>query len=70
MARQNRKPNGENRSELMAIRVSETEKAILKELAAAAGVSVGGYLVGLALGDKLGRKLYEKPDPNQMRIDV
>ncbi len=59
-SRENRKPTSEPRSTTIGVRVSESEKAALKRLAAAAGVSVGAYLLGLALGDAMGQVLIEE----------
>ena len=46
-----RKRMDEPRDKWLSIRVSQTEKAKLAELADSVGVSVGAYLVGLALGN-------------------
>ena len=44
------------RTEYIGIRVTPEEKEALKALAAAAGVTITGFLLGEALGDKLGEK--------------
>ncbi len=41
----------EPRNLVLRMRVSKTEREKLGELAAAHGVSMGAYLIGLALGD-------------------
>lgn len=41
------------RTEYIGIRVTPEEKKAIREMAAAAGVSITGFLVGMALGDKL-----------------
>lgn len=65
-----RSKTDEARNTTVNIRVTETEKQQLKNLASALGVSVGAYLVGLALGDSIGKALVDKPDKNQLRLDV
>lgn len=65
-----RSKTGEARATTVNIRVSQSEKAQLKKMAAALGVSVGAYLLGLALGECAAFAISDKPDPNQMRIDV
>lgn len=47
----NQKPK--ERTEYIGIRVTPEEKELLKRLAAAAGVSLTGYLLGSAIGDKI-----------------
>lgn len=64
-----RKRTEEPRDTVLTIRMSQSEKAALKELAAAVGVSVGGYLLGLALGDQIFKAAADKPDRRQMKID-
>lgn len=46
--------NPKERTEYIGIRVTPEEKALLKKLAAAAGMTITGYLLGEALGDKIG----------------
>jgi len=46
-----RKKTEEPRDTVITIRLSQSEKQQLKELAAQAGLSVGAFLLGLALGD-------------------
>lgn len=65
-----RKQAEETRTSLLTIRVNQQEKDALKKLAACAGVSVGGYLLGLALGNSIADAIMDKPDPQQMRLDV
>lgn len=68
-----RKPMDEPRDTVITIRMSQSEKAALKELAGALGISVGGYLLGLALGDQVTKAWANKtdrPDPRQMKIDA
>lgn len=49
--------NPKERTESINIRVTPEEKAALKKLAAAAGMTLTGFLVGEALGEKLGDAL-------------
>lgn len=49
----------EKRTERIDLRVTPTEKKLLQELAAAACLPLTGFLVGLALGDKLGQLIVE-----------
>lgn len=65
-----RPKDGEPRETWLTIRVNQQEKEALKKLAACAGVSVGGYLLGLALGNSIADAIMDKPDPQQMRLDV
>ena len=46
--------NPKERTESISIRVTPEEKAALKKLAAAAGMTLTGFLVGEALGERLG----------------
>ncbi len=46
-----RKKLDEPRNTVLTLRLSQTERKKLGELAESVGVSVGAYLVGLALGD-------------------
>lgn len=50
-----RSKTDEARDTTVNIRVSEKEKEQLKSLASALGLSVGAYLLGLALGDSIGK---------------
>lgn len=65
-----RSKTDESRDTTVNIRVSEKEKEQLKFLASALGLSVGAYLLGLALGDGIGKAIVDKPDKNQLRLDV
>lgn len=65
-----RSKTDEARDTTVNIRVSEKEKEQLKSLASALGLSVGAYLLGLALGDSIGNAIVDKPDKNQLRLDV
>lgn len=65
-----RSKTDEARDTTVNIRVSEKEKEQLKSLASALGLSVGAYLLGLALGDSIGKVIVDKPDKNQLRLDV
>lgn len=47
--------NPKERTETLSMRLTPEEKTKLKELAAAAGLSVTGFLVGKALGDAIGQ---------------
>lgn len=65
-----RAPAKEARRSFLTIRVNQQEKEALKGLAAGAGISVGGYLLGLALGNSIVDTIADKPDSQQMRLDV
>jgi len=65
-----RSKTDEARDTTVNIRVSEKEKEQLKSLASALGLSVGAYLLGLALGDSIGKAIVDKLDKNQLRLDV
>lgn len=54
--------NPKERTEYIGIRVTPEEKEAIRKLAAAAGVSLTGFLVGRALGDKLGEKILDSLD--------
>ena len=65
-----RKKTSEPRDTVLTIRLSKSEQAELKRRAAKVGLSVGAFLLGLALGDAIGeaalgdlleRKKEEKP---------
>lgn len=47
------------RTEYIGIRVTPEEKEALKKLAAAAGLSITGFLIGQALGDKAGKAILD-----------
>lgn len=49
----------QTKSEVLQIRLSPAEKETLKTLAAAAGMSVAGYILGSALGDVIGQKMID-----------
>jgi len=46
--------NPKERTEYIGIRVTPEEKEALKKLAQAAGISLTAFLLGSALGDRLG----------------
>lgn len=52
--------NPKERTEYIGIRVTPEEKALLKKLAAAAGMTITGYLLGEALGEKLADSILKK----------
>ncbi len=54
-----RKKTDEPRDTVLTIRLSKSEQQELKKLAAKAGISVGAFLLGLALGDAAGKKVLE-----------
>lgn len=54
-----RKKTEEPRDTVLTIRLSKSEQQELKRLAAKAGLSVGAFLLGLALGDAAGKKLLD-----------
>lgn len=47
----------QNKTEYLHLRVTPEQKTQLKKLAALAGVPLTGFLLGLALGDKIGEKI-------------
>lgn len=49
--------NPKERTESIYMRVTPEEKEALKKLAAAAGMTLTGFLLGEALGDKLGEAI-------------
>ena len=65
-----RSKTDEARDTTVNIRVSEKEKEQLKSLASELGLSVGAYMLGLALGDSIGKAIVDKPDKSQLRLDV
>ena len=54
-----RKKTDEPRDTVLTIRLSQSEKDELKKLATKAGLSVGAFLLGLALGDAASRAILE-----------
>lgn len=52
--------NPRERTEYIGIRVTPEEKAMLKKLAAAAGMTITGYLLGEALGGKIADSITKK----------
>lgn len=54
-----RKKTEEPRDTVLTIRLSKSEQQELKKLAAKAGLSVGAFLLGLALGDAAGKAVIE-----------
>lgn len=60
-----RSKTDEVRDTTVNIRVSEKEKEQLKSLASALGLSVGAYLLGLALGDGIGKSIVDKSGKHQ-----
>ena len=57
--------NPKERTEYIGIRVTPEEKEQIRKLAALAGLSLTGYLVAQALGDKLGEKILDILDNTQ-----
>lgn len=47
------------RTEYIGIRVTPAEKEMLKKLAAAAGLTLTGYIIGETIGDALGQMIVE-----------
>lgn len=56
-----RKKSDEPRDTVLTIRLSKSEQQELKRLAAKAGLSVGAFLLGLAMGDAIGDKVMDSP---------
>ena len=54
-----RKKSDEPRDTVLTIRLSKSEQQELKRLAARAGLSVGAFLLGLAMGDAIGEKVID-----------
>lgn len=52
-----RKRTDEPRDTVLTIRLSKSEQQELKRRAAKAGLSVGAFLLGIALGDAVGKAL-------------
>lgn len=52
-----RKKSDEPRDTVITIRLSKSEKQELKRRATRAGLSVGAFLLGLALGDAVGKAI-------------
>lgn len=63
--RMNVKPK--ERTERLEIRMTVEEKETLKKLAAAAGVTMAGYLIGNALGDAIGQTILAGFDKKQKK---
>lgn len=66
-------PDG-RKSEVFQLRVTPAQHQALKYVAGLAGVSVGAYLIGLALGDGIGREVLralqaDEPLPSQIRLE-
>jgi len=59
--------NPKERTEYIGIRVTPEEKEALKSLAAAAGLTLTGFLLGEALGDKLGEQYLKSRDKKKRR---
>lgn len=53
-----RKKTSEPRDTVLTIRLSKSEQQELKKRAAKVGLSVGAFLLGLALGDMAGKALF------------
>ncbi len=60
-----RKKTDEPRDTVLTIRLSKSEQQELKRLATKAGLSVGAFLLGLALGDAAGRAVIEALEKSQ-----
>ena len=54
-----RKRTEEPRDTVLTIRLSKSEQQELKKLATKAGLSVGAFLLGLALGDAVGKGIID-----------
>ena len=54
-----RKKSDEPRDTVLTIRLSKSEQQELKRLAARAGLSIGAFLLGLAMGDAIGEKVID-----------
>lgn len=54
-----RKKTNEPRDTVLTIRLSKSEQQELKRRAAKAGLSVGAFLLGLGLGDALGKAILD-----------
>ena len=54
-----RKKSDEPRDTVLTIRLSKSEQQELKRLAAKAGLSVGAFLLGLAMGAAIGEKIID-----------
>ncbi len=62
-----RKKTNEPRDTVLTIRLSKSEQEELKRKAAKAGLSVGAFLLGLALGDAIGYAVFG--DPSEVKKD-
>lgn len=60
-----RKKSDEPRDTVLTIRLSKSEQQELKRLAAKAGLSVGAFLLGLAMGDAIGEKIIDSLQDKQ-----
>ncbi len=63
-----RKRTEEPRDTVLTIRLSKTEQQELKKLAAAAGLSVGAFLLGMALGDNAGKLLMDNLEKGDKKV--
>lgn len=54
-----RKKSDEPRDTVLTIRLSKSEQQELKRLAAKAGLSVGAFLLGLAMDDAIGENVID-----------
>lgn len=59
--------NPKERTEYIGIRVTPEEKVLLKKLAAAAGMTITGYLLGEALGDKIGDMIIKSKEEKRKK---
>lgn len=59
--------NPKERTEYIGIRVTPEEKELIAKLAKAAGVTITGFLVGTALGDKLGDAILNGRDTKKRK---
>ena len=63
-----RKKSDEPRDTVLTIRLSKSEQQELKRLAAKAGLAVGAFLLGLAMGDAIPDKvMYSLQDMIDMK---
>ena len=51
--------NPKERTESIRMRVTPAEKETLKKMAAAAGLTLTGYIIGQAIGDALGQVIID-----------
>ena len=59
--------NPKERTEYIGIRVTPEEKEALKNLATAAGLTITSFLLGAALGDKLGDEYLKRKNGGSKR---